>query len=77
MVEEACSSPRYWSMNVPGLRSLAAKSPDWPAAGWEGEFMGVILTRVHGPLGIFGGIGGESGVGVLRWVRWVEVSVRE
>lgn len=77
MVEEACSSPRYWRMNVPGLRSLAAKSPLWPDAGWEGEVMGVILTGVHGPLDVFGGIGGVSGAWFLRFVRLVEVSVRE
>ena len=74
---EAWISPRYWRMNVPGLRSLAAKSPRWPAAGWEGEVIGVILTSWQGPLGVLDGMLRESLSGVLRDVRWVWVSVRE
>ena len=39
--------------------------------------MGVILTRGHGPLGMFGGRSWESLVRVRREDRWVEVSVWE
>ena len=64
-------------MNVPGFRSFVAKRPDCPQAGWEGEVMGVILTRGEGPLGVFGGIVRDSGERVRRVLRWVGVSVGE
>ena len=56
----ACISPRYGRMKVLGLRSLDAKSPDWPAAGWDGEVIVVILTTGYGPYGLFGVIGCAS-----------------
>lgn len=52
---EAWISPMYCRMNVPGFRSLVAKSPLCPFAGWEEVVMGVILTTGLGPLGVFGG----------------------
>ena len=53
---EAWISPMYWRMNVPGFRSLVAKSPDCPFAGWEGVLMGVIFTSEEGPVGMFSGM---------------------
>lgn len=55
-------------MKVPGLRSLAVKSPDWPAAGWDGEDIGVILTSGLGPLGELDGMDSMSLGAVLREV---------
>lgn len=49
-------SPRYCRMNVPGFRSLAAKSPCCPFAGWEGVSIGVILTSGQGPRGVSDGM---------------------
>ena len=71
--------PRYWRMNWPGLRSLAAKSPFWPHAGWEGVVMGAILTRGLEPLGVEGGMGRRrrSLGGDLRDVRWCDERVLE
>lgn len=54
--EEVWISPRYCKMNVPGFRSLVAKSPDWPYAGWVGVVMGVIFTIEEGPVGMFAGV---------------------
>ena len=54
--EEAWISPRYCKMNVPGFRSLAAKSPDCPLAGWVGVAIGVIFTTEEGPVGMFAGM---------------------
>jgi len=64
-------------MKVPGFRSFVAKRPDCPQAGWEGDMMGVILTRAEGPLGVFCGMVRESGERVRRVVRLVGVSVGE
>lgn len=69
---EAWISPMYWRMKVPGLRSLVAKSPDWPFAGCEGLFIGVIFAREHGPLGVFGGMSRVSGGFARRAERWVD-----
>jgi hypothetical protein len=74
---EAWISPRYCKINAPGLRSLAAKSPHWPAAGCDGEDIGVILASWQGPLGVLDGMLKESLVPVLREVRFAGVSVRE
>lgn len=43
-------------MKAPGLRSLVVKSPLWPFAGWDGALIGVIFTRVQGPLGVSWGM---------------------
>jgi hypothetical protein len=57
-------------MKDPGLRSLQAKSPYWPCAGWEGDVMGVIFTSGQGPLGVLGGMSWVSLGRVRRLERW-------
>ena len=64
-------------MNVPGLRSFAAKSPLWPTAGCEDETMVVILTKEQGPLVLFGGICNASFGRVWRVILWTRLSVLE
>lgn len=59
---------------MPGLRSLDAKRPDCPFAGWEVVVMGVILTSEEGPFGVFGGMGRASFGQVRIAERWAGVS---
>jgi len=74
---EGWISPKYCKINVPGLRSLAAKSPHWPAAGWDGVVIGVILTSRQGPLGVLDEMLKESSLVVLREVSCAGVSALE
>lgn len=53
---EAWISPMYCRINVPGFRSLVAKSPDCPSAGWVGAVMGVIFTSEEEPVGMVAGM---------------------
>lgn len=64
-------------MKVPGLRSLVAKRPFWPCAGWEGVVMGVIFTGALGPLDRLDGMHLESLVGMRRAEKWEALRVGE
>ena len=64
-------------MKVPGFKSFAAKSPDWPFAGWERVTIGVILTREQGPFGVLAGIEMTSFGRVRRDDRWSGVRLGE
>ncbi len=57
---EEWMTPKYSRTKDPGLRSLAAKSPAWPQAGWAGSVIWVIFTKGQGPLGTFGGMESAS-----------------
>jgi len=65
---EVWITPRYWRINVPGLRSFVAKSPLWPHAGWDGVVIGVIFTSGQSPKGVVAGISGDSFGRVCRAV---------